>query len=375
MSESGKQEYDVETPHRRACLKWGAGAAAWMAAAPLKANATGGGRIPLGLDAHAVRSMRWKAPQLLDYAAEIKAGALLLNGPHYLESQEETYLKQLRQRADTKGLRIYCGAGSVSINSIGYKLKNGTPEAVLERGIRTASLLGSPVVTCRIGSIKDRYTDGGIEARMEESIQVLKALTPRARDAGIKFAFENHAGDLRTEEVLTVIHEVGPEVCGSMLDPGNSLWAMEDPMEQIRTLGKHVLCTSVRDYTLWEAEDGATFQWTAIGDGLMDVQEFTQILATQCPGVPLFVESISNSPRPLPFLTAEHMAGYPDLKAEGLVDFLKLLRKGQPIPLVKPPAGMDKKQFDQQHQKAELLKSFDYLRHHCNVGLKNHNHG
>ena len=87
-----------------------------------------------------------------------------------------------------------------------------------------------------------------------------------------------------------------------MLDPGNALWAMEDPMRQVQMLGRHVLCTSVRDYMIWPSEEGAIFQWTAIGDGLMDAPAFTRTLATLCPGVPLFVESISNSPRPIPFL-------------------------------------------------------------------------
>jgi sugar phosphate isomerase/epimerase len=360
---------------RRDCIKLGLGTvAALTVAAPFKSNAAATARIPLGLDAHSVRAMRWKAPQLLEYAIEQNADALLLNGPNYFESLDEAYLVKLRQTAHSKGIRMYSGAGSICKKSTGYSDKHGTPEQVLELGIRIAQTLGSPVVTCRIGSLKDRYTEGGIEARMEESIKALKALRSRAQDAGVKFAFENHAGDLRSEEVLTIINEVGPDLCGSMLDPGNALWAMEDPMEQIRMLGKHVLCTSVRDYMVWESEDGATFQWTAIGDGLMDVPTFTEQMAALCPGVPLFVESISNSPRPIPFLKKEFWEGYPNLRAADIVDFLNLCRRGQPIKLAEPPAGMDKKQFDQQHQKAELAKSFDYLRHHGSVGLKHHAH-
>lgn len=41
----------------------------------------------------------------------------------------------------------------------------------------------------------------------------------------------------------------------SMLDPGNSVWVMEDPLQQVQTLGKHVVCTSVRDYMVWESEE------------------------------------------------------------------------------------------------------------------------
>lgn len=360
---------------RREFLKKGAGSMAVLATSGM-INTYGAerGRIPLGLDAHSVRGMRWKASQLIDYAAEINADALLLNGPQYFASLDASHLKSLKKKADSKEIRIYTGAGGICENSVTYKDTNGTPKQTLALGIRIAKTLGSPVVNCRIGMINDRYTEGGIEARMEEVINVLKASRSRAEDAGIKFAFENHAGDMRSEEILTIIKEVGPDICGSMLDPGNGLWALEDPMKQLQLLGPHVLCTSVRDYMVWESEGGATFQWTAIGEGLMDAPAFANNMSKLCPGVPLFVESISNSARPIPFLTKEHMAGYPNLRAADLVDFLKLLRRGRPLEVAKPPAGVDQKEFDQQHQKGELLRSFEYLRHHCNVGLKTHRH-
>ena len=352
---------------RRDCLRLGIGAAAWAGSPRLLAGDIA--RVPLGLDAHSVRGMRWKAPKLVEYAAEIQADALLLNNPHYFESLDEAYLQTLKRSADDKGLRLYSGAGSISEHSVGYKAKNGSPAEVLERGIRIAEILGSPVVTCRIGSIKDRYTEGGIEARMAESIRVLRAARTRAEDANIKFAFENHAADLRTEEVLTIIHEVGPDRCGSMLDPGNALWAMEDPMVQLQKLAPHVLCTSVRDYMVWASDGGATFQWTAIGEGLMDAPKFARTLAEHCPDVPMFVETISNSQRPLPFRTKEHMAGYPNLTEEELVDFLALVKRGRPLEVASPRDGEGKKEFEQRHQKQELLRSFDYLRAHCGVGL------
>ncbi|MEX0320991.1 MAG: sugar phosphate isomerase/epimerase family protein [Puniceicoccaceae bacterium] len=358
--------------HRRDFLKKGAGAAAALATTgALQAKPSKTGRIPLGLDAHSVRGMKWKAPQLIEYAAEIKADALLLNTPNYYESLDDSYLKKVRKLADANDIRIYTGAGSIAERSVTYNAdKQESPEKTLELGIRLATTLGSPVVNFRIGMISDRYMDGGIEAHMEDVIKVLRWGRSRAQDANIKFAFENHAGDLRSEEILTIIKEAGPDICGSMLDPGNGLWALEDPMKQIQILGPHVLCTSIRDYMVWESEGGATFQWTRIGNGLMDPPAFANHLATLAPGVPFFVETISNSARPLPFLTDEHMAGFPKLKAEGLLDFLRLLRRGKPLELAMPPAGMDQREFDQKHQKEELLKSFKYLRKHCNCGIK-----
>ena len=335
----------------------------------LRAQSAGASRVPLGLDAHSLRGMRWKAPQLIDWAGKHKLDAVLLNSLNYFKSLDTAHLKHLKETANSHGMRIYIGAGGVSKNSVTFSKKYGSAETLLAEGIRVAQAVGSPVVNVRIGKVDDRYTEGGIQARIQEAVKVLKTLRSRAQDAGVKFGFENHAGDLRSEELLGLIEQVGTDVCGVMLDPGNALWAMEDPMNQIQMLGPYVVCTSVRDYTVWASEKGAIFQWMAIGDGLMDVPAFTRYMATLCPGVPLFVESISNSPRPIPFLTKDFWKGYPNLHAADLVDFLKLCRRGRPIEIVKPTPGMDKKTFERQHQQSEFERSIAYLRRHCGAGV------
>jgi sugar phosphate isomerase/epimerase len=186
----------------------------------------------------------------------------------------------------------------------------------------------------------------------------------RAQDAGLKFAVENHAGDLRSEEVLEVIQTAGTDVVGVMLDPGNAVWAMEDPMHQLDLLGPHVLCTSVRDWMVWEAPDGAEFQWTAIGEGQMDVPRFVAQMKKLCPSAPLNLEIISNSRRPIPFLKPEHWEVYPHVRAAEIVPFLNLCRRGRPLGLESPPAGTSQRDFDQKHQQAELERSIAKMRQH-----------
>jgi sugar phosphate isomerase/epimerase len=352
---------------RREFLSIVAGAAAMAAtgaraAEPPKAASIDSIRVPLGLDGHSMRAMKWKAPQFIEFAAEQKLDAVLINNLPLFESREESYLRGLKDKADRHGLRIYMGAGSICENGTSFNDKYGDAKTFLAEGIRVATIVGSPVVTVRIGKLADRYLEGGIGPRIDASVKVLKALKSRAVDAGIKFGFENHGGDLRSDEVLAIIEEVGTDVCGSMLDPGNSLWAMEDPMQHVQTLGKHVVCTSIRDYMVWESEEGATFQWTAVGEGMMDVPAYVQHLATLCPGVPLFVESISNSARPIPFLTNEWWKGFPNVRASSIVDFLALCRRGHAIDIDVPPEGMDREEFDRQHQRAEFLKSIECLR-------------
>jgi sugar phosphate isomerase/epimerase len=360
--------------HRRDFLRLAANSAIGLAATRmLRAQSAGGSQVALGLDAHSLRAMRWKAPQLIDYAAEQKLDAVLLNNLSYFESLDAAHLRHLKETAHSHDMRIYIGVGSISENSVTFSNTFGSAGTLLTEGIRIAQTVGSPVVNVRIGKVDDRYTEGGIEARIQEAVKVLKTQRSRAQDAGVVFGFENHAGDLRSEELLGLIEQVGMDVCGVMLDPGNALWAMEDPMKQIQLLGSNVVCTSVRDYMVWESEEGAIFQWTAIGDGLMDVPAFTQHMAALCPGVPLFVESISNSPRAIPFLTPDFWKGYPDLRAADLVDFLQLCRRGRPIEIVKPAPDMDAKTFENQHQRTEFEQSIAYLRRHCGAGI-NHRH-
>ena len=57
---------------------------------------------------------------------------------------------------------------------------------------------------------------------------------------------------------------------GANLDTGNAIWTLEDPMDVLETLGPVALCSSLRDAMVWEAPDGATMQWTAAGEGLLD---------------------------------------------------------------------------------------------------------
>jgi hypothetical protein len=69
-------------------------------------------------------------------------------------------------------------------------------------------------------------------------------------------------------------------------------------------------------------------------------------------------------------LQEEYWEGWPDLKASGIIDFLRMARSGAPIDVARAPEGMDRKAFEQQNQMEELLRSIRYLREECGAGLK-----
>jgi 3-oxoisoapionate decarboxylase len=318
-------------------------------------------RIPLGLDTHSLRATRLDTLRFIDFAGEKRFDSILFNTFRNFPSLDDAFLKKVNEALSSADLQIFIGVGSISERSAHFRPNYGSPEDQIREGIRVGKAIGANVLTCRIGNIADRYTEGGIEAQMEIVVKVMKGMRQQLLDAGIKLAFENH-GDLRTDELISIIDETGTDICGAMLDPGNSVWQMEDPMQQLEMVGSRVLCTSVRDFMVWESEEGATFQWTALGQGLMDFEMYIKNMAKYCPGVPLHIETISNSPRPIPFLTQDFWDGYKNLKAKDLIPFMKLIRKGHPIEAAVPPNGMDVREFEIQSQLEELEASIKYLR-------------
>lgn len=326
--------------------------------------------IPLGVVNHSLRAWRPNVMELIDLAIKQSLDSVSFNNLKPFESLEDGHLSKIRKHADAHEISIYVGLGGISEKSDRFDPSWGDAKSLVKEGIRVARALGSPVLGVRIGVLDDRYTEGGIRPKMEEVSELMRSFRGPVLDAGLKFAFENHAGDMRTEELLELIDETGSDLCGAYFDPGNAIYAMEDPKPAMEALGKHIICCSARDVIIWQSDEGAIFQWTAVGEGMMDFRHYTSFLQENCPGIPLHLEIISNSPRSIPYLQEEYWEGWPDLKASGIIDFLRMARKGAPIEVARAPEGMDRKAFEQQDQMEELLRSIRYLREECGAGLK-----
>ena len=121
-----------------------------------------------------MRGMKWKARQLINFAAEQRLDAVLPNNLNYFESLEESPVCETRQMAGDNNIRIYVGAGGTCANAAKFSDKWGNAVKLLAKAIRVASAVGSPVVNVRIGGIEDRFLAGGIQPRIDEAVRVLK---------------------------------------------------------------------------------------------------------------------------------------------------------------------------------------------------------
>jgi sugar phosphate isomerase/epimerase len=356
---------------RRTFLKTVVGAGAGLAIAGLAQAGdapaeTAKPRLKLGFDNFSIRAMGWKAPALLDYAASQKVDAILISDLDAYESLDDSYLREMKAKADGLGIQIHAGTWSICPTSKFFKNKWGTAEEHLALAIRVAHSLGSPMIRCILGMGDDRKTEGGIEARIADTVKVCRACRSRAMDAGIKIAIENHAGDMQAWELITLIEAAGREYVGATLDAGNAAWTMEDPMASLEALGPYTLTTGIRDSMIWEDPGGAVVQWTAPGDGLLDWPMYVERFAALCPGVPVIFEIISGFARPIPYFEENFWNAWPKAKAGDFVKFLALAKHGKPLAPHKSPDT----QAEQEYQRAQLERTLDYAKKVLGLGMK-----
>ena len=339
--------------------------------APLFAAENGAAKykIKLGMDNFAVRAMSWKAAQLLDYAASLHLDALLISDLDAYESFDDAYLRDIGKKARDLGLDLFAGSWSICPTSKAFKNKWGTAEEHVALGIRVAQALGAPVFRCVLGTMEDRKTEGGIKARIADTVKVLKASESKAKDAGVKIAIENHAGDMHSWERAALIEEAGKDFVGCNIDSGNAAWTLEDPLDVLETLGALTICSSLRDDMIWETPDGASVQWTACGEGLIDWKKYTARWAALCPAVPIMIETISGFSKNFPYKKDEFWQHY-DKRPERVAAFEALAKRGHSLPSFKAPDGTDKKLAEQDYQKGELERSIKYLREQIGLGVK-----
>ena len=85
-------------------------------------------------------------------------------------------------------------------------------------------------------------------------------------------AMENHAGDMHSLEVKSLVEMAGPDFVGVNLDAGNAVWTFETPLENLENLVHIFVCNSrqfrelsykllcrIRNFSIWRFHGGRIF--------------------------------------------------------------------------------------------------------------------
>ena len=245
-----------------------------------------------GLDMFSLRSQGWSPFEQLDFAARWGVRVAHYSEVRLLGGLDPEHLRRVRAHADGLGIELELGMLSICPSAGIFDATRGTADAQIAAMLPAARTLGSPFVRCVVGRAEDRWSDGGIEARIEDAVGVLKGVRSRVVDAGLKMAVENHAGDMQARELRMLVEEAGADFVGVCVDAGNPVWALEDPHLTLETLAPYVLTSHVRDSRIWRVPEGTAVAWTRMGEGNVDVGRWLRTFAARCPDRALSLEII-----------------------------------------------------------------------------------
>jgi sugar phosphate isomerase/epimerase len=359
---------------RRSFLQLSAAAAA--STRGVLSQSTAAASIRLGFDTYSLRAFKWKALQLIDYAASQKLDTIQISSLGDFESLEPAHLAQVHSHAQLLGLALDAGIGCICPLSDSWRPTHGSPAEYLRLGMKVAKAIGAPSLRCFMGSDKDRTGPRPIEALMQATIGIFRSVRAESLDLGVKIALENHAGDMQAREVRTIIEESGKDAVGSCLDTGNPMWVAEDPLVTLEVLGPHALTTHVRDSAVFEHPRGAAAQWVALGDGDIDFAKFFTRYRQLCPHAPVQLEIITGRPpRILPYLEPDFWKAFPKTPASEFARFTALAKHGHPFSgfmVVEDGVKNAPPEFTaalRAQQRVDLERSLDYAKKSLALGV------
>ncbi|GIU73845.1 MAG: hypothetical protein KatS3mg004_0932 [Bryobacteraceae bacterium] len=329
---------------------------------PAAAAAPAAGAAPkLGVDLFSLRSQPWTAFQHLDYCAKFGVRTVHFSEIRFLGSLDDGHVREVGEHARRLGIELEIGMRSICPTSTAFDRNAGTAEEQLLRVMRAARIAGSRLVRCFLGTFNDRRTPGGIEARIRDTVPVLRNVRSQALDMGLKIAVENHAGDMQSRELRTLIETAGPDFVGACYDSGNPCWALEDPHAALETLAPYVLTSHIRDSYLWNDSEGTQVNWTRMGEGNVDIGRLLKRFLELCPGRAMSLEVIVMGPRPYPWRRPEFWQGYESVRAADFARFLDIAARGTPQPPRPAPPKDRAAQVEREDFEASMLWTRNFL--------------
>lgn len=264
----------------------------------------------IGLDNYTIGFMKLNPYETIDFARKLGTEGVQFGSVTQISPKwDEDEIKAFRRYADEKGM--YIEVNIPSINPWKVKERNGFVRK-LERHLRFAALAGSRTMRTYIGGRDDRFNpEIPWRRQIEDSVRVLKMLSPMVKELGVKIALETHM-DATTFELVRVIDQVGEDVVGICLDTGNLPVRMEDPISAVNRIAHLVVATHMKDSILFFGGNGLRWQARPCGQGVIPISEIISAVSVFNPDLNL---SIEDHPRiyDLPIFDPNWLSSHHDL--------------------------------------------------------------
>jgi sugar phosphate isomerase/epimerase len=197
----------------------------------------------------------------------------------------------------------------------------------LEVAIRNARGLGARVIRLGLTPVLEgaRASWG---ARWDEmrshAMSTLVREAPRAADAGVTVAIENHQ-DFGSEELMEIAERAGVNV-GVVMDTGNPFAVGEDPLAFARRVASRIEHVHLKDYRAQFTDEGYRLVRCAIGEGAVPFDEIAAALAVHRTSVTASIEPGALEARHIRLFTPGWWRGYPPRDGREIATALGRLR-------------------------------------------------
>lgn len=278
--------------------------------------------MKLGLDTYSYHyaaglweyTLRENPPMSVEHylrkAAELNLDGVQLCDPRHLESLEYGYVSGLRQKAESLGLYLGLGTG-------------GTNPDHLQNMVRTAHVLGSPLVRTFVGKPRPTSSQAMADLLSATGAEIAQVI-PVCERYGVSLVLENHQ-DLTTDELLTLLEFLDSEWVGICFDTGNPLALLEDPRECATAFGPLIRSVHLKDYQVVARSDGFLLLGCALGEGVVDLSAVLEVLAASAPQANLNIEAFMGK-HICPALEEDYLKHLPEATAHALARTLRLVR-------------------------------------------------
>lgn len=301
-----------------------------------------------GIDVFGLRSQGFSAFDHLDFCKKQGANRVHFSEPRFLGTLEDAHLHKVREHAESLGLALEIGFGSICPTSTRFRPEDGTAEEQLLRMFAAAKILGTHYVRCYLGSADERKGPIPLREHMRNTIEVLRNVRKDAEKMGMRVALENHAGDMQGWQLRELIEAAGPDHVGALYDSGNATWTLEHPLETLEAVAPYVITSGIRDSAIWETERGAQVSWCYMGQGNVGIDQVYRRYRELCPGKPFVLEIINLAkPREFAYHTDEFWNAYRDIPADSFHRFETLARNGQPYQAPASSKEQERKDVEQ----------------------------
>ncbi len=221
--------------------------------------------------------MEW----LINHIADLGLSVLYGNSKKF---QEPEYRRRIRKLLEEKEME-FVPSGAVDWVATGDEAEQD--RAAFSEELEVARALGARVIdTTHTGvSCNNHFTkDPPIERQIEIMIENFKRLSEIAEDYGIVIALENHL-DYRCSEIAQVIEGVDSPWLQAMLDTGNSVGVIEDPVDAARSVAPYTVMVHIKDFRIQAMSVDAVPKifLVPLGRGQIDLETIMEILQEQAP--------------------------------------------------------------------------------------------